>query len=403
VRRTALPTLVAAVAVAAPAASAPPAARLVTKPPATAGAPWTARLSVRPHAAPEPGVVARLGAVARRASVARVRRGLYRVRLVFPAAGVWRLEARVGARRVVLGRVSVRAGRPVEIRLETPAHAVLDGTGGLLVVEAGRHRVLRVDPRAARVSHVAGSGTVRHSGDGGPARSAGLGSPFGIAVAPDGGLFVTSGERLRRIDRAGRISTVAVSPLGLGPLAADARSVFFFSADNRLYRYSRATGATEHYAGTGETGFAGDGGPAAQALFNAPHGLALAPDGALLVTDTGNDRLRRIDPATRVITTVAAGLAGSWGIAVSPDGTVYVGASTANRVYRIALDGSPVAVAGSGRPDSSGDGGPAATAGVPAPVGIAADGEALYVVEARTGRIRRVDLATGTIATLRRR
>ena len=358
---------------------------------------------MRPHATPTPAVVATRGSATRRASLTRLGRGLYRVRVVFPAPGTWRLEARLRARRLPLGQIEVRAATPAELRIDTPAHAALHVDGSLLVVEDGRHRVLRVDLATGSASVFAGSGTVAHSGDGGTAVRAGLGSPFGIAVAPDGEVFVTSGERLRRIEHTGRISTVAIAPLGLGPLAADARSVFYVAADARIYRYDRATGTVEHYGGTGGTGFGGDGGPATHAVFSAPHGLAFAADGSLLVTDTGNDRLRRIDAVTRVVTTVAAGLAGSWGVATSPDGTVYVGAWTANRVYRIDAGGSATLVAGNGSLDSSGDGGPAAAAGLPGPVGMALEGGALYVVESRAGRIRRVDLATDTITTLRRR
>ena len=120
------------------------------------------------------------------------------------------------------------------------------------------------------------------------------------------------------------------------------------------------------------------------------------------MTDTGNNRLRRIDLATGVITTVAAGLDGSWGIALAPDGTVYVGAWSANRIYRIGADGTAVLVAGNGSLTSSGDGGPAVEAGIPGPVGMAVDaGGLLYVLESRAGRIRRIDLGTGLVTTLR--
>jgi DNA-binding beta-propeller fold protein YncE len=357
---------------------------------------------VRPATAGRPAVLARRGASTRRASVSRLARGRYRVRLVFPTAGTWRLEARLPSRVVQLGGVVVRARAPVATRIDTPAHAAFGPDGALLVVEDGRHRVLRVDPATGRTSVFTGSGSILHSGDGGPARAAGLGSPFGLAVAPDGEVYVTSGERLRRIDRAGRISTAAVAPADLGPLAADGRSVFLVAADGRIYRHDRGSATTEHYAGTGETGFAGDGGPAALAAFSAPHGLAFAADGSLLVTDTGNDRVRRIDPVTRVITTVATGVVGSWGLTRAPDGALYVGAWTANRVYR--LDpGDLVHVAGNGSLDSSGDGGPATAAGLPGPVGMAADARALYVLESRSGRLRRIDRETGTITTVRLR
>ena len=384
---------------------APPAARLVTRPPATEGAAWTARLALRSSPAGRPVVIARSGQATQRATVTRRSRLVFLVRLRFPFAGRWRLEVRLGKASRPLGSVSVHARGAThprgEIRIDTPAHATLDARGRLLVVEDGRNRVLAIDPARGRVTGFAGSGTVLLSGDGGPATAAGLGSPFGIAAAADGEIFVTSDDRLRRIDTAGRISTAAVAPAQLGPIAADEHGVWFVAADARVYRYDRTTRAVTHVGGTGATGFDGDGGLATLASFSAPHGIALAPDGGVLVADTGNDRVRRIDPLTGIVATIASGVSGSWGLAVGPDGAVYAGAWTANRVYRLDAGGALTLVTGNGALDSSGDGGPAVAAGLPGPVGVAASRDALYVVESRAGRIRRIDLRTGTISTLR--
>lgn len=385
--------------------AAPPAARLVTRPPATEGAAWTARLALRTPPARRPVVIARSGQATQRATVTRRSPTVFLVRLRFRFAGRWRLEARLGRASQPLGSVVVRergATQPRgEIRIETPAHVALDARGRLLVVEGGRNRVLALDPASGRITRFAGTGTVLLSGDGAPATAAGIGSPFGIAAAPDGEIFVTSDDRLRRIDAAGRISTAAVAPAQLGPIATDDRAVWFAAADTKVYRYDRATRAVTHVAGTGATGFDGDGGLATLAAFSAPHGIAVAPDGGVLVADTGNDRVRRIDPLTGVVTTIASGLTGSWGLAVAPDGALYAGAATANRIYRLDSGGTATLVAGDGSIDSSGDGGPAVAAGLPSPLGMAASRDALYVVEWRAGRIRRIDLGTGTISTLR--
>ena len=137
------------------------------------------------------------------------------------------------------------------------------------------------------------------------------------------------------------------------------------------------------------------------ATFAGPHGLTFASDGALIVSDTGNGRVRRIDTTTRVVTTIASGLEGPFDVEAGADGSVYVAENAGNRVLRVNRTGAVSVVAGTGAAGSSGDGGPAAAAAVGGPVGLALDDaqHALYVVEVG-GRIRRVDLATGGITGL---
>jgi serine/threonine-protein kinase len=110
----------------------------------------------------------------------------------------------------------------------------------------------------------------------------------------------------------------------------------------RVYRLAGGTPPAEPYAGTGvvgDGGDGGDGGPALGAQINAPHGLAVAPDGALLISDTGNGRLRRVDPSTQTITSIAT-IAAAYGVAVGPDGLVYLSSVTSDRVVRLEASGS---------------------------------------------------------------
>ena len=214
------------------------------------------------------------------------------------------------------------------------------------------------------------------AGDGGPARDAWLGNPSSLAADTSGNVFVadTGNDRIRKIDTTGTITT---------------------------------------FAGSGERGYGGDGGPARRASLNSPAGVAVDGTGNVYVADTGNNRVRRID-AAGVITTIAgtgehgfggdggpasdALLAGPTGVAVDGSGNMYVADTGNNRVRRIDAAGVIKTIAGTGEYGSGGDGGPAARAQLETVRGVAADAQgAVYL--ASTSRIRRIDLQ-GTIDTL---
>ncbi len=171
-------------------------------------------------------------------------------------------------------------------------------------------------------------------------------------------------------------------------------------------------------AGTGERGFAGDGGPALQAQLNAPFDVGFDPAGNLYFSDTFNHRIRRIDGRTAVITTVAgsgaAGYSGDggpataasfnepYGIAVDRNGNIYVADRHNHCVRRIdAASGGVITFAGNGVAGYSGDGGPAAQAGMVEPNGLGFDPaqQRLFIADVADHRVRVVDLLTGMIST----
>jgi sugar lactone lactonase YvrE len=388
-RRGILAGMVAALLVAAAGSAAPaksPNVSLTGRPAGlVAGRPWNAVLAVRGSRPSRVGLRATSGDRRIATSARQWRQGRYRGRLVFPAAGRWTLTARLGRKQFRLGTILVRARGPRPLVLFRPTELALDRDGSLLVVESGDNRVVRVDAGTGRIS---------------PLMKAA--APFGLAIAPSGELYVSSGSALLRFDAAGRSSTVAQMETDVGPVAVDAAGNVYFTTTTLIFRIRGGMGPVEHIAGTGEVGNGGDGGPAQAAQLDAPHGLVIA-GGTLSLSDGGNDRIRRIDLASGIIAPVAS-IVGPAGLGLGADGSLLVCEQRANRVLRIHPSGASTVVAGTGRKASTGDGGPATAAALDTPtdVAVASDGT-VYVLEGfASGRIRRID-PSGRITTVLRR
>jgi sugar lactone lactonase YvrE len=215
-------------------------------------------------------------------------------------------------------------GPALDASLSMPHEIRFDAAGDLFIVERDNHVIRKVNRRTGTIATIAGTGQPGFSGDGGPATSAALRMPHSLAFDSQGRLLICDigNHRIRRVDlRTGVIETyagtgergptpdgapLAGTPLN-GPrtLAVDGDGNVYLALreGNAIYRIDAATARLRHVAGTGETGYAGDGGAARQAKLAGPKGLALA-DGSLYVADTENHVIRRIDLTSALIETV---------------------------------------------------------------------------------------------------
>jgi hypothetical protein len=201
--------------------------------------------------------------------------------------------------------------------------------GGFLIPDSNNHRVRRVWPDGT-ITTVAGTGVQGFSGDGGPATSARLSIPFGVAPTADGGFLIVDvgNQRIRLVSSSGTITTVAGTGVGgysgdggpataaqvnnphnVWPLADG--SFFFADASNSRIRLVAADGTISTEVGTGVPDFGGDGGPANAAPIAFPKAVAVDAAGNLLVADTSNNRIRFVGPATTPANLSSPGISGA--------------------------------------------------------------------------------------------
>jgi sugar lactone lactonase YvrE len=288
---------------------------------------------------------------------------------------------------------------------------------------------------ASTLVTVAGDGTQGFGGDGGAAIAAQLSDPTGLTRGPDGALYVcdTANHRIRKIAADGTITTVAGTGergwSGDGGPATGARLdepfEVRFDAAGRLYwverlshtvrRVDPETGIVTTIAGSGHSGFSGDGGPAVAAELNDPHSIAFDGTGDLYIADVKNHRIRKVDVKRGTIATFAgtgekqvpadgaaiagAPLSGPRALDFDRAGNLWVALREGNMVVKLDLaKGTIEHVAGTGEKGLSGDGGPAGDATLNGPKGLAVapDGD-VYVADTENHVIRRIDVKTRTI------
>ena len=345
--------------------------------------------------------------------------GNHRVRVVDAASGTITTLAGIGAPGF-LGD----GGAATQARLSSPFAVAVDGLGDVYIADFNNSRVRHVERSTGRIDTVAGNGQQGLAGDGGPATAARVPHPVAVALDPAGNLFIADPDntRVRRVDAAsGTITTLASAGLSRpGGLAALPSGDVIVADEwaHRVLHVDGVTGAVSVVAGTGASAYAGDGGPALAAALKGPAGVAVDRAGNVFDAELGSRRIRRVDAATGVITTVAGSGATSTsraggaatastlslprGVDVDAVGNVYFGDYGNSRVWRIdATSGALSIVAGTGASGFSGDGGAGAMAALAQPEGLAVDDAGnVYIADSFNNRIRRVDAATGVITTV---
>jgi DNA-binding beta-propeller fold protein YncE len=287
-----------------------------------------------------------------------------------------RVDGRSGVITTVAGNGAAGyagdGGPAVAAAFNEPYGIAVDRGGNIYVADRHNHCVRRIDAAAGIVTTFTGNGKSGYGGDGGPAAEAALAEPNGLGFDPEQRrLYIAdvADHRVRVVDLATRvIATFA----GTGEAAhtgdgGPARAAGVFgaravkvAADGAVYILERQgstlravdprTGVIGVVAGTGARGYSGDGGPARDAVFDAPKEFALDPGGDILIVDTESHAIRRIDAATGIVETIAgghkgpegdggpataAGLGRPHGAIVGPDRAIYIGDTENHRIRKL--------------------------------------------------------------------
>jgi uncharacterized protein (TIGR03437 family) len=312
-------------------------------------------------------------------------------------------------------------GPATSAEMHDPYAVATDSAGNFYIADSGNNVIRKVANGV--ITTFAGNGTIGYSGDNGPATSAQLNAPYGVAVDSAGNLYIAdSANNVIREVSNGVISTFAGNGTSgytgdNGPatsaqlftpsaVAVDSAGNLYIAdfGNNVIRKVSASSGVISTVAGTSATyGFGGDNGPATSAELYQPAGLAVDSSGNLYIADTANSRVRKVS-ATGVITTVAGngtpGFAGDgaaatsaelnepFGLAVDTAGNLYIADLSNNRIRKVS-GGEITTVAGNGTAGYSGDGGAAANAELNEPLAIAPDPYGnFYIADFVNDRIR---------------
>jgi len=273
-------------------------------------------------------------------------------------------------------------GAATSAQLFTPTGVAFDGGGNMFIADFGNNVIRRVDAGTGVITTIAGTGIAGYSGDGGPATSAQLNGPTHVVFDRTVNLYITDAN------------------------------------NNRIRKVNAVTGVITTVAGNGLAGFSGDGGPATSAELNFPDGVALDSMENVYIGDARNNRIRKLDVTIGVITTVAgngtAGFSGDGGLATNAElnfpsrpaldglGNVYIADFQNNRLRRVdATTNIITTVAGNGLAGYSGDGGPATAAQLNGPISVTVDAAGnLYIGDIYNERIRVVNTTTNPMTLL---
>jgi streptogramin lyase len=272
-------------------------------------------------------------------------------------------------------------GEATKAKLNNPFDVAFDKEGNLYFSDTFNHCVRRVEKKSGMITTVAGNGKKGYTGDGNPAIEASMNEPYGIELDQEGNLFIV--DRLnyciRRVNPSGKIETVA---------------------------------------GTGKSGYSGDGGPATKAQFKEPNGLCLDGKGKLYIADVADQRVRVVDLKSGIINTFCgtgkkehkgdggpyaeASLFGPRAVAIGPDGSLFICEREGNCIRKVDFQlGKIDQIAGTGKKGYAGDGALASEATFNGPKELDVDDQGnIFVVDTENQAIRRIDVKSGIITTV---
>ena len=320
-------------------------------------------------------------------------------------------------------------GLAIGALLNDPQSVCADNSGNIYFTELRNGIVRKINSTTGIITTVAGTGLPGYSDGGGVATMAQLKNPNGLCVDASGNLYVADGSnhRIRKIILAtGLITTVAGTGTGdytgdggsatnatlyipTGIALDNANNLYVSEYGNNVVRkISLSSGIITTIAGTGTSGYSGDGGPATNAKFFGPQGIFVDRNNDIYITDQLNYRVRKITALTGIISTIAGtgtyGSSGDGGLATGAQVSllsdlfvdsffnIYLAEPTNNKIRKI--DGSTgliTAIAGTGTQGASGDGGPATAAEMWAPTGLCKSHSGdIYIAESGNNQIRKV-------------
>jgi hypothetical protein len=318
-------------------------------------------------------------------------------------------------------------GVATNIQLNYPQGTTVDAAGNVYIADTNNQRIRKVAAATGIISTYAGTGVAGFSGEAGPATSARIYGPTGMAADAAGNIYFadTNNHRIRKITAAtGIITTVAGSgtPGYLGEgiaataaqlwnptgVAVDGNGNIYIADENnhRIRLVLAASGLIYTMAGTGTAGVAGDGGLATNAQLSSPQGVAVDAAANVYIADTNNHRIRKINSATGIITTIGGtGIAGFLGeagpataarlyypagIAADAAGNVYFADYSNHRVRRIAAASGIINTVVGSEAGYGGDGGAATAGQIYYPYGVALDSSgSIFVADYYNSRVRR--------------
>ena len=307
-------------------------------------------------------------------------------------------------------------GPAISASISVVTGLAVDNAGNLYLSDSRNNRIRRVSP-SGTIDTFAGRGLCQSSLDGVPALSTDLCGPGHLSIAPSGDLFVSTFTVIRKITPSGIVQRAWSGNLTPRGIVVDTSGNLYFSASdaftNQVARLS-SDGVTTVVAGGARSGYAGDGGPAAQASLYLPDGLALDSAGNLFIADYGNNRIRKVTPSGLISTVAGDGLAGFAGdgttgpgslyfpnaVAVDAGGNLFISDQHNRRIRKVARNGLLTTYAGSGRFQYAGDGGPAITGVLSPPTSVAVDSiGTVYVADAFNNRVRAIS-PSGILTTV---